>query len=596
MQESCEPLLVPVREEASLPQLLTTNATQRGDKVGYAVREGATWREITHREFLAEVEQLAKGFMASGVRPGDRVALMSHTRYEWTLVDLALLTAGAVVVPVYETSSADQISWILRDSGSIAAIVEDVDMARSIATVRDECPALRDVWQIDGGHLDELRQGAGDVSDAEMRARRDSLDAESMATIIYTSGTTGRPKGCVLTHGNFVALSQNALARMDALVSGEDNNGTMLFLPLAHVFARLIQYVAIASGTRLGHTSMTTLVDDLGTYRPSYLLAVPRVFEKVFAASRQRAVSDGKGRVFDTAADVATKYSQATNAGRRPSLLLRAKHAVFDRLVYAKLRAAFGGELRYSISGGAPLDASLAHFYNGIGLPVLEGYGLTETTAPASVNPPERLKIGTVGPACPGVCLRIAEDGEVLVKGINVFGEYLGNPDATAEAKVDGWFRTGDLGSLDEEGYLTITGRKKDLIVTAGGKNVSPSRLEDALRSDPLVAEAVVVGDGRPFIAALLTLDEEALLAWANEHGVADLDPEQARTRPEVLEALQAAVDTANQLVSRAESIRKFTVLPKHLTEASGHLTPSLKVKRHVVLKDFAEQVDELYA
>lgn len=595
MQETCEPLLVPVRDDATLPQLLTKNVDERAEAIGYAIRDGGSWREVTHREFLSEVEILAKGFMASGVQPGDRVALMSRTRYEWTLVDLALLTAGAVVVPVYETSSADQVDWILQDSQCVAAIVEDATMMRTVASVRENCSHLRDVWQIDAGHLDELTQGAGDVSDAEMRARRDSLDAESPATVIYTSGTTGRPKGCVLTHGNFVALSENALAKMSALVDGDDNTGTLLFLPLAHVFARLVQYLAIASGTRLGHTTMDTLVQDLGTYRPSYLLAVPRVFEKVFDASRQRAVTDGRGRVFTAAADVARNYSEARNAGRRPGLVLRAKHAVFDRLVYAKLRAAFGGRLRYSISGGAPLNLALAHFYNGIGLPVLEGYGLTETTAPVSVNPPNTMKIGTVGPACPGVCLRIAEDGEVLVKGINVFKEYLGNPDATVLAKTDGWFHTGDLGTLDEDGYLTITGRKKDLIVTAGGKNVSPSRLEDALRSDPLIAEAVVVGDGKPFIAVLLTLDEETLPGWAHEHGIEDLDPRSARTDPRVHEALQAAVDKTNTLVSRAESIRKFVVLPCNLSEASGHLTPSLKVKRHVVLKEFAKQIDDIY-
>lgn len=595
MQEAFVPLAVELDPEASLPRLLTANAAADPDAAGYAVREGETWREVTHAQFLTEVETLAKGFIAAGIAAGERVALMSRTRYEWTLVDLALLTAGAVVVPVYETSSSAQVEWIFADSGAVAVVVEDPEMMRTVSGVREQCPALRDVWQIDAGHLDELAQGAGEVSDAQMRARRDGLGAESVATVIYTSGTTGRPKGCVLTHGNFVALSQNCLDRMQALVDGDDNRGTLLFLPLAHVFARLIQYVAIAAGRRLGHTSMTTLVEDLGTYQPSFLLAVPRVFEKVYNASEQRAAADGKARVFAAAADVAVAYSEASGSGRRPSVLLRAKHALFDKLVYAKLRSAFGGQLRYSISGGAPLGLRLAHFYAGVGLPVLEGYGLTETTAPAAVNPPGALKIGTVGPACPGVGLRIAPDGEVLVKGINVFREYLADPDATAQVKVDGWFHTGDLGELDEDGYLTITGRKKDLLVTAGGKNVSPSRLEDALRAHPLVGEAVVVGDGRPFIAALLTLDEDALPGWAAGRGMAPMDAETARSHPEVLVALQEAVDQANAQVSRAESIRKFRVLSAPISEASGHLTPSLKVKRHVVLEDFAPEIDDLY-
>lgn len=594
MRESFEPLLVEPKPEGNLAQLIVENAEARGTQPGYAIREQGGWRKVTHSAFLTQVETLARGFMASGVKPGDRVALMSRTRYEWTLVDFALLTVGAIVVPIYETSSADQIQWILQDSGAVAAVVEDAEMVKAVSSVRESCPKLRDVWQIDAGHLDELAEGAGEISDAELRARRDALDSEAVATIIYTSGTTGRPKGCVLTHGNFLFLTQNAMARMNALFIG-DNNGTLLFLPLAHVFARLIQYVTVASGAPLGHTTITTLVDDLGTYRPTFLLAVPRVFEKVYNSSEQRAEAYGKGKIFRAAADTAVAYSEATNTNGHVGPALRLKHAMFDKLVYAKLREAFGGQLRYSISGGAPLSTRMAHFYNGVGLPVLEGYGLTETTAPASVNPPDRLKIGTVGPACPGVGLKIADDGEVLVKGINVFREYLNDPAVTAEVKIDGWFRTGDLGELDDDGYLSITGRKKDLLITAGGKNVSPARLEDALRSHALVAEAVVVGDGQPFIAALLTLDDEMLPGWAKSNGLEGLSLEEARSHPKVLAALQGAVDGANKIVSRAESIRKFTVLPRHLTEESGHMTPSLKVKRHVVLENFADQVNEIY-
>lgn len=596
MREVSTKLLVPVDEELALPHLVVRNAGEAASAVGYAKRDGASWAGITHAEFLTEVETLAKGFMAAGVEAGDRVAIMSSTRYEWTLTDLALLTCGAVVVPIYETSSSEQVAWILSDSEAVAAVVENQEMARSVSEVRERCPQLRDVWQIDAGHLDELCEGAPEVGDAEMRARRDAVDADHVATIIYTSGTTGLPKGCVLTHGNFVSLSQNCLALMDDLVNGDDNNGTLLFLPLAHVFARLIQFVAIASRTRLAHTTISTLVDDLGTYAPSYLLGVPRVFEKVYNSAEQRAQNDGRGKIFATAAETAIAYSEATNGGARAPLTLRAKHAVFDRLVYAKLRSAFGGHLRYSISGGAPLSARLAHFYNGIGLPVLEGYGLTETTAPACVNPPKALRIGSVGPACPGVSLRIDDDGEILVKGINVFREYLHNPEATNEAKTDGWFRTGDLGELDADGYLTITGRKKDILVTAGGKNVSPSKLEDSLRSHPLISEAVVVGDGRPFIAALVTLDEEMLPGWASARGITGLDADAAVTDERVLDELQKAVDQANSLVSRAESIRAFRVLTAPLTQDSGHLTPSLKVKRNVVLDDFADVIDSIYS
>lgn len=592
MRETSVAPLIPARDDASIPAMLAHNAQVRPDRAGYAVREGDGWRDITHREFLDRVETLAKGFIASGIEAGDRVALLSRTRFEWTLVDCALLTAGAIVVPIYETSSPEQIAWILQDSGAIAAIVETEDHVKSVSSIRDQCPALRDVWHIDAAHLEELAEGAVEASDAQLRARRDALTSDTPATVIYTSGTTGKPKGCVLTHGNFVLLSENALARMDELVNGDDNNGTLLFLPLAHVFARLIQYVAISSGVRLGHSAtIANLVDDLGSFKPSFLLAVPRVFEKVYNGSEHRAHADGKEKIFAQAARVAINYSRARNEGRKASISVRVQHAVFDRLVYRKLRQAFGGKVRYSISGGAPLSTHLAHFYSGAGLPILEGYGLTETTAPATVNPPDRIKIGTVGPACPGVSLRISDDGEILVKGINVFREYLNNPEATDAAKHDGWFHTGDLGEIDEDGYLKITGRKKDLIITAGGKNVSPSKLEDVIRSHPLVAEVVVVGDNRPFVAAMITIDEDMLKAWSATRGLNLTSAADAATSPEVIASLQEAVDEANAGVSRAESVRKFIVLSGQLTEDNGYLTPSLKVKRNIVLAEFADVI-----
>ena len=575
--------------------MLVHNAETNPNGVGYAKRDGDGWADVTHSEFLAQVESLAKGFIAAGIEHGDRVALLSRTRFEWTLVDFALLSVGAIVVPIYETSSPDQISWIIRDSGAVAAVLETEEHRKALATVRDELTTLRDVWQIDSGHLEELAEGAAEVTDSQMRARRDAVDADAIATVIYTSGTTGRPKGCALTHSNFVATSENCLAVMHELVEGE-SNGTLLFLPLAHVFARLIQYVAVSAGVRLGHAHMSTLVDDMGSFKPSFLLAVPRVFEKVYNGVEHQAQVSGKEKVFKQAARVAINYSRAQDAGKKAALSVRLQHFVFDKLVYAKLRAAFGGELRYSISGGAPLSAHLAHFFNGAGVIILEGWGLTETTAPATVNLPHHRKIGTVGPAIPGVELKIADDDEILVKGINVFREYINNEEATVAARGDGWFHTGDLGQLDDEGYLRITGRKKDLIITAGGKNVSPSKLEDSLRSNPLVAEAVVVGDNKPFIGALITLDEEMLGPWAANRDIDASDPEAIRRHPQVLATIQEAVDEANSTVSRAESIRKFVILPGQFTEESGHMTPSLKVKRHIVLTDYATEIEELYS
>lgn len=597
MRESSVAPVFPVRDDASLPQMLLHNAAIRPERTGFVVREADGWRDVSHREFLDQVERLAKGLMAAGIDAGDRVALLSRTRYEWTLVDFAVLTVGAQVVPIYETSSPGQIAWILQDSAAKAIVVETDENYQSVMSVRDECPALRDVWHIDASHLEELAEGSTEISDAQLRARRDAITNETIATIIYTSGTTGRPKGCALTHGNFVGVCENDLHLMDALVNGDDNRGTLLFLPLAHVFARMIQYVAVCSGVRLGHTaSIANLVDDLGTFRPSFLLAVPRVFEKVYNATEHKAHADGKSKAFAQAARVAINYSRAIDAGRRPALGVRIQHAIFDRLVYSKLRAAFGGQLRYSISGGAPLSTHLAHFYAGAGLPVLEGYGLTECTAPISVNPTYKMKIGTVGPPCPGVSVRIADDGEILAKGLNIFKEYINNPEATFEAKPDGWFHTGDLGELDEDGYLKITGRKKDLIITAGGKNVSPSKLEDVIRSNPLVSEAVVVGDNRPFVAAMVTLDEAMVKAWANTSGLDISTIEEARRSPAVRESIQATIDEANQDVSRAESVRKFIILSEQFTEENGQLTPSQKVKRHVVLTEFADVIDsEIY-
>ena len=581
--------------EGNLAQTVVVNAQTVPDKVVFSTRAAGGWQDVTAAAFADEVARLAKGLVAAGIQVGERVGLMSRTRYEWTLADYAIWTAGAVTVPIYETSSPDQVGWILEDSGAVAVVVETATHAGAVAAVRDRLPALRDVWQIESGALDELNRAGADVSDDTLAARRASTDRTSLATIIYTSGTTGRPKGCQLTHGNFKDLAENACESLASIVRA-DGAATLLFLPLAHVFARFIQVLCVEATARMGHSSdIRSLLDDFASFRPTFILAVPRVFEKIYNSSEQKAEGDGKGRIFAAAAATATEWSESLDAGG-PGLGLKLKHAVFDRLVYSKLRAAMGGHVRYAVSGGAPLGTRLGHFYRGIGVIVLEGYGLTETTAPATVNVPERVKIGTVGTPLPGVGVRIAEDGEILVKGVNVFTGYHNNETASSDALHDGWFKTGDLGELDGDGYLRITGRKKEILVTAGGKNVAPAVLEDRLRAHPLVSQCIVVGDQKPFIAALITLDAEMLPTWAKNNGLSALTAEQARSNEVVLTELQKAVDDANTAVSKAESIRKFAVLPGDFTEENGYLTPSLKLKRNLVMKDFHDDVEALYA
>jgi long-chain acyl-CoA synthetase len=589
------PPLVPPATEGNLSDLPARNGLERPDHVAFSRRQGTQWVDVTSGRFLAEVRALAKGLVAAGVDIGDRVAIMSRTRYEWTLADFAIWTAGAVTVPIYETSSAEQISWIVGDSDCVAVILETPAHATTLAEVRDRLPGLRDVWQIDSGGLDELASAGGEITDADIDERRGRVRRSDIATIIYTSGTTGRPKGCELTHDNFMALTENTVERLGDVVCAEGAS-TLLFLPLAHVFARYIQVLCVHAGARMGHTAdIRNLLQDFESYTPTFILAVPRVFEKIYNSAEQKAAAEGKGRIFAAAAATAIAWSRAHDHGR-PGPLLRLRHGLFERLVYRRLRAAMGGRVQYAVSGGGPLGVRLGHFYRGIGLTVLEGYGLTETTAPATVNTPAAIKIGTVGPPLPGVAIRIADDGEVLVKGNNVFMRYRNNETATAEAFVDGWFRTGDIGELDDDGFLRITGRKKELLVTAGGKNVAPAVLEDRLRAHPLVSQCIVVGDQKPFIAALVTLDAEMLPAWTRNHGLGELTVEQARTHEVVLAEVQKAVDEANKAVSRAESIRRFTILPGDFTEDNGYLTPSLKLKRNIVMKDYTDQVEALYS
>ncbi|MFD0483769.1 AMP-dependent synthetase/ligase [Kineococcus sp. GCM10028916] len=598
MRSSCEPPLVQPATTGNLTDCVVDTARQDPRHVSVS-RKGAdgTWQHITAQEFLADVTAIAKGLLAAGIHPGDRIGIMGRTSYEWTLFDVAGWFAGAVTVPVYETSSPEQIEWILSDSGCVAAVVETTENAGRIASVRERLPALRDVWTLESGAVADLRTAGEDVSDADVEHSRSLARPGDPLTMIYTSGTTGRPKGCLLTHGNFLDLARNADEAIPEVLRRQDA-ATLLFIPLAHVFARFIQALCLVSRIRMGHTAdAKDLLPDLAGFRPTFILAVPRVFQKVFNGAEQRAASGGRfrARIFEQAALTADAWSRAIDTGG-PSVALRVRHRVFDRLVYSKLRTLMGGRVEYAVSGGAPMGEHLAHFFRGVGLVVLEGYGLTETTAPLTVNRPSRIKVGTVGPPLPGTDIAIAEDGEILARGVGVFHEYRGRAQETEEAFADGWFRTGDLGTLDDEGNLRITGRKKEIIVTANGKNVVPSALEDRLRAHALISQAVVVGDGRHFVACLLTLDEEALPGWGANHGRPGLDLAGARTDGEVLAELQKAVDKANESVSRAESIRKFRVLDDDFTVENGYLTPSLKVKRSEVLKDLAHQVEALYS
>ncbi len=559
--------------------------------------EDNVWVDVSAKEFHADVCALAKGLIASGIQVGDRVGIMARTRYEWSLVDFAIWFAGAVSVPIYETSSPSQVAWNLGDSASVAVFAETGAHENIIrqAAHNEDLNTLKHVWQLEGDGIDALRDAGRDVSDETLETARAANGLEDIATIIYTSGTTGRPKGCMLTHKNFVELSENALAVLASSVVTPGSQ-TVMFLPLAHVFARYISVLAVAGGSKVGHTpDIKHLLEDLQSFKPTYILAVPRVFEKVYNSASLKAEGDGKGKIFAAAAKTAIDYSRAQQEGGA-SLGLKLKHTVFDKLVYSKLRAAMGGNVRHAVSGGGPLGERLGHFYQGIGLQILEGYGLTETTAPITVNRPERIKIGSVGAPLPGNAVKIADDGEILAKGVCVMKGYFGRDDLTAENFVDGWFRTGDIGQLDDQGFLTITGRKKEIIVTSSGKNVVPALLEDQIRADSIVSQCVVIGEQRPFIAALVTIDEEALPQWGKQHGLpAGITVAEAAEHPNVIAAVQAAVNRANSSVSHAEAIKQFRIVDSDFTESSGHLTPSLKVKRAQVMKDFDAVVEEIY-
>ena len=596
MNESRTPILIPNVPSDNITDLLENRFIQTPDLPIFSLPQNdGTWSNVSVAEFRRQVIALAKGFIAAGIKPGDKVGMMCKVRYEWTLIDFAMFYAGATLVPVYETSASSQIAYTLQDSGAIALIVETAEYFQRFDEARPELPGISTVWQLHLDDIAKLMEAGRSVSDADVDKRRTSAQSTDVATLIYTSGSTGQPKGCMLSHGNFVDTIRNSSLALDEVVS-MPGASTLLFITAAHIFARFIAILCVHAGVRVGHQPDTKLLlPSLGSFKPTFLLAVPRVFEKVYNASEQKAEAAGKGAIFRKAAATAIAYSRALDAGHVP-LGLRLQFTVLDKLVLSKLRAALGGKVVYAISGSAPLGNRLGHFYRSLGFRVLEGYGLTETTAPATMNLADKYKIGTVGPALPGVEIKIDTDGEVLVKGIDVFQGYWHNDKATAEAFQDGWFRTGDIGSLDEDGYLTITGRKKEIIVTAGGKNVAPPVLEDPIRSNLLVGQCVVVGDRRPFVAALVTLDTEMLPVWLHNVG---LDPNmslaEAATHPKVLAEIQTAVDRANKRVSRAESIRKFVVLPTEFTEASGHLTPKMSIKRSVIVADFADAIDDLY-
>ncbi|MFF1275245.1 AMP-dependent synthetase/ligase [Streptomyces marokkonensis] len=605
-EASVPPFAKPVRH-GSLADLPFDNAGAAPDAVVLSRRTAdGSWRDVTARRFAAEVMAVAKGLIAEGLAPGDRIAVMARTVYEWTVLDFAAWAAGLVTVPLYPTSSVFQARWILHDSGAVAVITETAAQAAALGPELPHLPDLRRVWTMDKGHVDALAEAGAHLPDAEVEVRRGMLVPDTLATLVYTSGTTGRPKGCALTHGNFFAEVDNAIELLYPVFrarTGEEAS-VLLFLPMSHVFGRMVAVACVRARVRLGHApslAAEDLLPDLASFRPTCLLAIPYMLEKVFNTARAKAESGGRLSTFDRAVSVARRYGEAlearqTGAGPGPSRSLKAARALYDPLVYRKLRNAMGGRVRYAICGGSPLGRRLAAFYAGAGIEIFEGYGLTETTGASTVTPPLKPRLGTVGWPLPGTRIRIAADGEILVGGDHVLRGYW-DPQAggVVPAAPDGWLPTGDLGELDDEGYLTITGRKKELIITAGGKSVAPAPLENWLRSHPLISQVMVVGDNRPYVSALITLDPDGITHWRRMNGRHPVPAKLLADDEELLAVLGRAVDEANKMLSRPESIRRFTVLPVDFTEEAGHLTPSMKLRRAEILRDFAEEVEGLY-
>nr|WP_235978133.1 AMP-dependent synthetase/ligase [Streptomyces lycii] len=610
VREVAVPPLVPPVEQGSLADIPFHNAAEAPAEIVLGrEQEDGSWRDVSAATWANEVLAVAKGLIAHGLAPGDRLAIMARTTYEWTLLDFAAWAAGLVTVPIYPTSSASQARWIIQDSGAVACAVEEVTQARQLSSVRQDVPHLEHLWQFDTDAVAKLVAAGRGVPDREVAARRAALGPDSVATLIYTSGTTGRPKGCVLTHGNFFAEVDNAVELLHPVFKSvsKEPASTLLFLPLSHVFGRMVAIGCLRARVRLGHApSIATedLLADLAGFEPTFLLAIPYVLEKVYNTGRATAEKMGRASSFDRAARIARRYGEAREAeqhgtGPGPGLGLRAARALYDPLVYRRIRAALGGKVRYAICGGSPLGHRMAAFYAGAGIEIFEGYGLTETTAAATVTPPLKPRLGTVGRPLPGTAVRIADDGEVLLRGGQVFSGYWDAATGTAvrgeETLPGGWFATGDLGTLDDDGYLGITGRKKEIIITAGGKNVAPAPLEDRIRAHPLVSQCLVVGDDRPYVAALITLEPDGLGHWRQMTKKQDVPIGDLVHDRELLADIQRGVDEANTAVSRAESIRRFRVLPADFTEEGGHLTPSLKLRRREIERDFHAEIEELY-
>ena len=599
MSEISVPQSFSIPEDASMADSVFRHEKESPNFVPFERLVDGTWTKVTAKEFAAQVRAVAKGLIASGIELGDRVAILSSTRYEWVLLDYAIWTAGGATVAIYETSSADQSQWILEDSGTSLLIVENDELAEVVKEVAEGAPTVREVLRIvagDGGKgaVEELIARGTAITDEQVEERRAQVNAESAATLIYTSGTTGRPKGVQLKHRNLYAESAAAAIQLpDSMVPG---NRTLLFLPLAHVFARLISFAAFDNKVTVAHTSdLTTLLDQFAEFKPNFILSVPRVFEKVYNSAKQKAYDGGKGGIFEKASDTAIEYSQALENGG-PGLVLKLKHALFDKLVYGKLRAALGGQASQAVSGGAALGARLGHFFRGVGINVLEGYGLTETTGGIIMNTPGNQKVGTVGRPFDGHAAKIAEDGELLLKGPVVFEGYWQNDQATKDSIVDGWFHTGDIGTIDADGFIAITGRKKELIVTAGGKNVAPAILEDSLRAHPLISQVIVVGDAKPFIGALITLDPEALPGWKERNNVpAETAVADLLKNPDLIAEIDAAVAETNKKVSKAEAIKKYRLLDVDFSVESGELTPTLKLKRNVIHEAHGAEIAAIY-
>jgi len=594
MNQVSTPALIPAATKGNLTDLISDRAKNEPNRITVSRPLGDGWQPMTALQIEEEVRSAAKGLIAAGIKAGDRVAIMARTRYEWTILDFAIWYAGGSVVPIYETSSTEQVQWILEDSGATGIIVETPALKEFVTPV---LPAhTKHIWVMTDDVLPQLRSAGAGVSDQEIQNRRDYLEPATLATLIYTSGTTGRPKGVQITHSNFLAECGNVVEAASDLFK-KPGGSTLLFLPVAHVFGRMVQIGSIHAGLHLAHCSdpVGRLPQDLASFKPTFVLAVPRIFEKIYNGAEAKAEAAGKGKIFRKAADVAIAYSESKDKGRTPPLL-SLKHALFDKLVYSKIRAGMGGAVEAAISGGAPLGTRLGHFYRGVGVTILEGYGLTETTAGATLNLTSALRIGSVGRPIPGTSIKIADDGEVLISGPIVMDYgYWRNEAANAESLDGAWFKSGDLGRLDEDGYLYITGRKKEIIVTAGGKNVAPAVLEDRLRAHPLISQCMVVGDNQPFIASLITIDQDMLKGWIASNGKTGATLESLRNDPDLIAVIQTAVDEANKAVSKAESIRKFSILPVDFTIAGGQLTAKLSLKRHVIAEQFASEISALF-